>query len=443
MHKRYKTGEFQENISVLLDEVLLASRWKKPSLLFTIHKSIFSQEKAKLVLQKKLKEHNLNVYEIDVDKNIYFFLNNLSDNENLDSSVFFLIFFGRLSDQILNETYNVLNLHRETFIEYNVKAILFLTEREASLLPKLAPDFWAFRHRVLAFGTPHKSFRRIPPVNLLNWHEKLPYSSEIDFKQKQQSLITIYAHLPHKPETMSTRIELLYELSYLFWLQGKLPDAKVRLEEGIELTKQNPVANTSGKLQNGLAIVYYESGNIMEAMALLKSLNEEFPNDSFVHMNLAVVLNALGKRYKSIITGEKVVKYNRENPRLWVSLGFLFFLNGKMDQAMKSFQKAKVIFPREKYFNLALSACYHVMNLREEAKKELISARQLTTKNDILFEIISEAILGNIKTSTSLIQNVIDSSEISKFEVLRDPIINVLFEANQFLSFSPKNGRSQ
>ena len=49
------------------------------------------------------------------------------------------------------EAYRALNLHREYFVDHQVRAIFWLTRSEAALLPRCAPDFWAFRHRVFEF----------------------------------------------------------------------------------------------------------------------------------------------------------------------------------------------------------------------------------------------------------------------------------------------------
>ena len=61
------TKDFQENISTIYDELHLAKQWGKASLILTVHKTLFSQEKTKSALQKKLGDLGYRIVKLDVN----------------------------------------------------------------------------------------------------------------------------------------------------------------------------------------------------------------------------------------------------------------------------------------------------------------------------------------------------------------------------------------
>jgi tetratricopeptide (TPR) repeat protein len=50
-----------------------------------------------------------------------------------------------------SNAYRALNMHREYLVEEGIKAIFWLSDGEGRQLARFAPDFWAFRHLVVAF----------------------------------------------------------------------------------------------------------------------------------------------------------------------------------------------------------------------------------------------------------------------------------------------------
>jgi tetratricopeptide (TPR) repeat protein len=50
--------------------------------------------------------------------------------------------------------YRALNIRRELLVDHQLRAIFWLTGAEARELSRHAPDFWAFRHRVVEFNRP-------------------------------------------------------------------------------------------------------------------------------------------------------------------------------------------------------------------------------------------------------------------------------------------------
>jgi hypothetical protein len=75
--------------------------------------------------------------------------------------VFFVTGIGRNDEPERRDIYRALNFHREMLVENRVILVLWLAAAEAAELPYLAPDFWAFRHRVVEFAPDRGGTKRV------------------------------------------------------------------------------------------------------------------------------------------------------------------------------------------------------------------------------------------------------------------------------------------
>ena len=297
------TRPFQENISIICDELHLAKQWGKASIILTTHRSTRSQEKTKKAFQKKLGDLGYSIVEIDINKIEGNFIDYMLQLESIENIVFYVshIDWGGGRDE--RDGYRTLKLYRETFVEKNIKAIFFLTLREASKLPSYAPDFWAFRHRVLEFRNPRAYDQKQPPAGLMLWHMGNSITPIIDIKSKISGLKKTLTEIPEKAENVSLRIDLQHELAFLYWQLGDHLSVEKALTSGISLAKAYEIFDLLVKLQNGLAVIRYEQGSYQSAMELLEPLINDNPHDCLLLLNQAIVLFAMKKRYNAIAKG--------------------------------------------------------------------------------------------------------------------------------------------
>ena len=133
-------------LAILLDEIRLAVDWNRPSILVVVHKSRLGQTRAVTALEKMLAEFS--VEHIRPDDNESRFLSTLLEPVRSRQTIFFVQGLGNHE-----KIYYELNLHREKIIENRLKLIFWLLPKELAALSRHAPDFWAFRHRVIEFPT--------------------------------------------------------------------------------------------------------------------------------------------------------------------------------------------------------------------------------------------------------------------------------------------------
>ncbi len=369
MHKTSKA--FPVNLSVILDEFHLATQWGQASIILTVHKSTFSREKTKKALGKKLRSLGYGIIDVDINKVEGNFIEYMVQHENIEDIVYYIsnIEWGGGKDE--KDGYRLLNLHRETLIEQKIKVVFLLTMREASNLPRYAPDFWAFRHRVLEFGSPRAHNQKMPPVGLMLWHIEDAVTPIVDIENKISSLTKMLAEIPDQDEAVSLHIDLLYELGFLYWHSGDHFNVEKALTSGISLAKEYNFFDLLAKLQNGLAIIRYEQGNYQSATELLEPLIKNNPHDCLLLLNLAIVFFAMKKRYNGIKKGKKATSLCAQNSWVWNSLGFLYYFAGNMDEAEICFQKAIAISPKFGYFYKSLAVCYLAIGLQGKANAQL------------------------------------------------------------------------
>lgn len=421
------TKTFNENLLIIVEELQLASIWGKASIIFTIHKDIFSQTKTKQALNKKLESLNYQFVEIETDDVEGNLIKHLLHFQNIEHTVFYLsnIDWGGGEDN--KDIYRILNLHRETLIEQKMKIILFLNLNEVSKLPHYAPDFWAFRHLVLEFAASSARNKRKPPVGIMQWH--LEYSTPQDIYQERNisSLMEITNVIPDQPEALALRIEMQLKLGYLSWQKGDLVGAEKSLKKGLDFAKINIFDQARAKLINGLAIIAYESVDYHKALELLKPIVKEYPRDCLFLMNKAITMFALNKRSVAIKQGFRATTLCAQNARIEYSLGLLYYFAGKNNEAVTSFQKAVALSPDIANFREALILSYLSMGLHKKANDQLFEAKKWLLERKIHYGVLKSYIEKGRENSLSLLQDAISAGKISERDVVRDPILFELF----------------
>jgi hypothetical protein len=150
---------FKEGISSLMDELKLAFQWGRPSILVAVHREAGpGQEKARARLRKEIEAAGKTVREIEVNRENPNVIQSILRSTSHGSTVFFVSGIGHHPREERDEIYRALNFHREMLVDHRIILILWLASAEAAELPLQAPDFWAFRHRVVEFAPDRKKY---------------------------------------------------------------------------------------------------------------------------------------------------------------------------------------------------------------------------------------------------------------------------------------------
>jgi tetratricopeptide (TPR) repeat protein len=132
---------FEERVYIILDELSLGTRWERSSLILVVYRSEYIKNLVQIRLTKSIGESNQVVFHYAVDKRHYDIPLELLEHPWHNQAIFF----------VNGLRWGGGNMHREYLVEGNVKAVFWLTRKEAKQLARFSPDFWAFRHKVVEF----------------------------------------------------------------------------------------------------------------------------------------------------------------------------------------------------------------------------------------------------------------------------------------------------
>ena len=415
---------FDENIRTLFSEIELAIQWKRPSILLAICKSKLSQNKAENALEKSAQKLGQGIVRINVDEKRADVAHLIFENGRVDKSIFFVSNLDQGGGGDGKNAYRTLNIYRELFVEQMVRCVFWLTLNEASNLPKFAPDFWAFRHRVIEFASSHGLTETSLPAGVLIWHIQDSTDSPQDLEEKVRFREELFSQLPDQPESVLAKIELLDALGYLYWRLGENDRAWKSLTKGILLAERDELSQTKSWLLNSLAILSYEKKEYQEASEIYTKILEKESQDGFLWMNLAVISSALGKNSEAVVHGHKALRLVSTDARLWNTIGHLYIWMGKIDEAITFFKKAAELEPNVLAHPMALAVCYSLLGLRNESRQEILLARKNSEDQGSYLNICQEAMLGSLETALSLLKAAIRNGQMTRINAQRDPILN-------------------
>jgi tetratricopeptide (TPR) repeat protein len=422
---------FAENIDILFGELELAIQWGRPSILLAIHKSQLSKSRAEAALADRLKKLGQGVRQIEVNSGSPDVAHEILRSNDLDRTVFFIsnVDWGGAEDG--KETYKALNLYRELFVENKIRAVFWLTMNEAVNLPNHAPDFWAFRHQVVEFESARAFKARNLPVGILLWHEQDSSGPADQTRDKIRAREKLLDELPGRPESLATRLELLYGLAQLYWGLGESTKAFQLLSSGASLAENDQLGRIRSWLMNGLVIIHYEQREFRRCEEMLNDLLGQAQTDGVLLLNLCATLCTLGKNQEAISAGRKAVELEPASPRIWNRLGYVYVSMGKPDEAVPFFKQAIELSPKDVGFHESLSVCLSVMGLQDEALVEIRAARSIAGESDALAPVYEEAILDKQDEAIQLLRPLIDSAQVAKFDLQRNPNLHLLLDDDQ------------
>ena len=132
-------------IKRLCNYLIRSYKHSKASILFALYFNQFIRDDVEESITEMLKEEGIEVVLVDAGehKDLPSYFSSM-DSKNI-------VFFVHNLEKGFPETIQFLNFKREELVEHRVKVIFWTTEEELSCISVKAPDFFAFRNRVVEF----------------------------------------------------------------------------------------------------------------------------------------------------------------------------------------------------------------------------------------------------------------------------------------------------
>jgi len=419
---------FKNNTGSLFDELSLAFEWERPSLLLAVTRSRIGFEKASQALQLRLEAAGYPVKSVQINEANPDVAVTLLAAERPSQSVFFVSGLERGGGEDGQAAFHALNFSRELFVEHELKVVFWLTPNEAAILSRLAPDFWAFRHRVIEYASPAP---HLPPEmlgRLLLWPGDAMPASPALLDEKIHSLEATLAALPLTPEALGMRIETWFLLGHARWSAGDEEAAFKALVAGMGLAQDRGFAQLTAWLLCGVSILRYRLGRHQEALEIFQDLASHDPNDGLVGMNVAVALCSVGKNSEGLRQGARAVLKERSAARLWNVLGHLKLALGKFDEALDCFQKAVSLNAASAEYRESLAACYKRMERGQEALEQIQAAGRLQEAPYDRTRILALALQSEFGEASRLLSEALSAGQITEAAIKNDANLNLILD---------------
>ena len=311
--KPEQVESFEERIALLFEELSFAIQWQRPSILLAFSESKYLRETAELVLERHLAGIGQQVVQYKVDEKHFDIPLLLSQRPDRDRSVYFVTGLFRGGGKESANAYRALNMRREYFVDYSIRAIIWLTKGEAIELSRHAPDFWAFRHRVVEFYDPLDSEFRSISLTEVSEGGQGSLGQTKDLAERIKLAEALIKKLPKQANFFSRRLDLFSELASLYQEKHAYDQSIRRLKQGIAIAKQ----------LNNVALLAKFWGN------------------------LGSIYQGLGQPTRAIRAYWKAIRFDSQDASLWSGLGLTYLIQGRVESARSVFKKATKVNARD------------------------------------------------------------------------------------------------
>lgn len=408
---------FKSNINTLYEELVSAVRWNRPSILIVVCNDYWVKVKAMKVLKKRLVAdgkalvENLSFSNLSKDEFV-------SEMKSLHSGnvVYFAINLIQ-SGLAIDETfyYRAINMQREMFVDANIRIIFWLNTKEAALLPVHAPDFWAFRHRVIEFFDSRTIQNMSLAAHMFMWHDDEVVTNYEQLKIEVDNALESLRNLPVADKGQE-KIKLFSDLTRLFWRLGDRYQSHSYLEKGLELIKAKPSSYEHINLWIGKAVHLFYEGKITDSEILLNELLRQYSDNPALLLNLSILLIFTSRKKRGIALAIDTARKFNNNPQIFGLTGYILYMSGYMDEAIKWFEfaiKSSIVGACK--YQTGLLICQHRTG-------ELVNSKSnyLVEKNDFINGACKALLEGRNTEALVILTKGIAQRKISKETILDD-----------------------
>ena len=424
----YSKG-FAEGINSLYDEIQLAFQWHRPSILLAIHNTPGGQLIAQQFLEKKLAKTKQKVQYIKPDNTNTDVIRTAYSTSNHEKTVFFISGLEHANQISPNgDVYRALNIHREILVEQKICAVFWLTEAEAANLPRLAPDFWAFRHRVIEFAPKRGPRSPSVPTGLFLWKEQLSWMDIPAQKKQIEYYENLLSQLPDSEDATTTRLGMTLKLLHLTWQLNTLEDFSKHFNNALAAVKSQSNHQYSGWILNIKGIKSFEDGDRQGARACFDQALAIEPNNSIFMINSCIAAHGIGKNREAILAANRAIKIDPGNSHLWHVLGLLYLSMGRTQEAVETMEKAIEKDTNSLDTLYSLAVCYSKNSQPEESAALLEKLEKSAVEKNILQKTCGILLSGNIEAARDGLSEALKTNIINKHQIMRDPNLHALLE---------------
>jgi len=383
---------FVERIDLLFEELSFAIRWKRPSILLVFYESENIRDRADRALEERLTEIGQRLVQVKVDKKTFDIPLLLSRRPARDQSVYSVNGLSSGGGKAGANAYRALNMRREYFVDYSIRVIIWLAGNEAIELSRHAPDFWAFRHRVVELYDSMDTEDRKEPINELADGGQRSSAQPGDVDRQIEQYEALISELPKKAESYPERLELLLLLAGSYRANQAYDQSIQRSRQGILIAR---------KINNIAMLVEFWT-------------------------NLGAAYVDLDQKTKAMRACRKALRLSPGDSRLWGKVGHLYHIMKRFRDAIIAYQQVILLDPQNSSARSALVACYRLLGKAALAEEQIKLALPIMANETEYNQAVFESVCGNASKAIELLATALEKKQIGMDEVRRDPNLDFI-----------------
>jgi tetratricopeptide (TPR) repeat protein len=349
--------------------------------LLIFYESEYVRADAELALEKRLAEIEQQVVQLTIDEKKFDIPLLLSQRPDRGHSVYSITGLSWGGGKEGANAYRALNIRRELFVDYRIRVIFWLNRDEATELPRYAPDFWAFRHRVVEFNAASDLERLAISADEITEHD-LEFSSQQEELDEQIAMReALFSDMPNTNESVEMRLDLLHTLATMYQAKGEYDRSILRLKQGLNLAQPLNRSELVARFWERLGLVYQDLNNPKSAIRAFRKAIRLLPENADFWINLGKTYLAQGRVDAAQNAFKRAIKYSPDDPFAWTGLGQVYRMLGRAEGALIAYRKASQLAPQDANAWLKLGNLYIDLGLLPEAREACNNAIKLAPHN--------------------------------------------------------------
>lgn len=322
---------FEECLGALLAELELAIRWDRPSLLLAVYPAESVRQQAEAALEERLRALGQDVNRFQVSPKEFDVARILAQRPDAARSVFFIAGLRWGGGRDGGNAYRALNLRREVFVEHKLRVVFWLTLQEAAELPRRAPDFWAFRHRVVELPVP------VPLASGQKSGDPMADATTEDAIALREAMLMA---LPDVAESQATRLSLLLELASLYRQKGAFARARELGRQSMELAERLGEKKLQAQAWLEIGLAALREDDVPAAFQACQQAVALDPDNVLGWEGLGMVYNVAGQGEAAVQAWQKSIEGNPHRAAAWAGLGDAYRMQGRLEEAHRAYRRA-------------------------------------------------------------------------------------------------------
>lgn len=380
----------EEREDILYDELELAIKWDRPSILIAVYESEYTRSEIGKKLEARLSSLGQEVLHFHIDEKLFDVPMILVQNPDHERTVYFITGLKWGGGKGGNNAYRALNMRREFFVDNQMRVVLWLTRSEAAHLPRQAPDFWAFRHRVVELMDAPGVTNNRKVDRQLSWDGWKSSDLLVDVDEKINLRESMLADLPAGAESAASRSDLIYTLASYYWAKEEYVQSEKLLNEGLNRVSrmQDPVSES--QYWSGLGIIFHSQNKLMDAESSYQKAVNLNPYNTYAWNNLAILHNDQGENQKAIDVCKKSIELKPKNTTAYSILGDIYCQLGLFEDSKECYQTAARLEPKVAQYWVSLGEIQFEQKRDKEALRAFLKASRLNGEDPEIWKNIGK-----------------------------------------------------